>query len=190
MTRFLYVTATTLDGFIADDRDSLDWLFVVEGGDDDAMAEDQEFMSAATVQVMGSSTYRWIVEQEDLVAQPQKWQQFYPGKTTFVFSSRTDLPMLAGADVRVVSGPVADHVDAIESAAGVGDVHLVGGGALVAAFDEARRLDGVRVSIAPVTLGSGKPLLPRRIDSGRMRLVRLQQAGQFVQAAYDLLPLV
>lgn len=187
MTRVVYVTATTLDGFLADDQDSLDWLFVVEGGDD-AIAEDQQFMAAATVQVMGSSTFRWIVEQEDLVAHPGRWQDFYPGKATFVFSSRTDLPVVEGADVRVVSGPVTDHLDAIEAAADGGDVHLVGGGDLVAAFDDAGRLDGVQVSIAPVTLGSGKPLLGKRIDSSRLRLVRVRQTGQFVQAVYDVLP--
>lgn len=187
MSRIVYVTATTLDGFLADDEDSLDWLFTVEGGDD-AIAEDQRFMAAATVQVMGSATYRWIVEHEDLLAQPHKWQEFYPGKATFVFSTRTDLPVLDGADVRVVSGPVADHLDAILATADGGDVHLVGGGDLVAAFDDAGRLDGVQVSIAPVTLGSGKPLLGKRIDSSRMRLVRVRQTGQFVQAVYDVLP--
>jgi dihydrofolate reductase len=187
MTRFVYVTATTLDGFLADDEDSLDWLFTGEGGDD-AIAEDQQFMQSATVQVMGSSTFRWILEHEDLVAQPGKWQEFYPGKATFVFSSRTDLPVLEGADVRVVSGPVAEHVEAILAAADGGDVHLVGGGDLVAAFDDAGRLDGLQVSIAPVTLGSGKPLLGKRLDSSRLRLVSVRQTGQFVQATYDVRP--
>lgn len=187
MTRFVYVTAATLDGFLADDRDSLDWLFTVDGGDD-AIAQDQQLLAAATVQVMGSATFRWVVEHEDLVAQPAKWQEFYPGTTTFVFSSRTDLPVPEGADVRVVAGPVADHLDAILAAAGGGDVHLVGGGDLVAAFDDAGRLDGVQVSIAPVTLGSGKPLLGKRLDSSRLRLVSVRQTGQFVQATYDVRP--
>lgn len=30
MTRTLFYTATTLDGFLADDHDSLDWLFTQE----------------------------------------------------------------------------------------------------------------------------------------------------------------
>src|SRR5690606_19591428 len=34
MPRTIYNTATTLDGFLADDSDSLDWLFVVPQGHD------------------------------------------------------------------------------------------------------------------------------------------------------------
>lgn len=187
MTRFVYVTATTLDGFLADADDSLDWLFAVEGGDD-ASAADQGFTAAATVQVMGSATYRWLVEHEDLAAQPARWQEFFPGKATFVFSSRSDLPVLEGADVRVVSGPVADHVEAILAAADGGDVHLVGGGDLVAAFDDAGRLDALHLSIAPVTLGAGKPLLGKRIDSSRLRLTSVRQTGQFVQVVHEVRP--
>ena len=49
-------------------------------------------------------------------------------------------------------------------------------------------VDGVQVSIAPVTLGSGKPLLGKRLDSSRLRLVSVRQTGQFVQATYDVRP--
>lgn len=42
------------------------------------------------------------------------------------------------------------------------------------------------VGITPVTLGSGAPLLPRRILSDRMRLVEVEQMGQFAKLAYRL----
>lgn len=183
MTRIVYATATTLDGYLADPDDSLAWLFAVEGGDA-ALAESQEFMGNAPVQVQGSTTYRWVVEHEDLMAHPERWGQIYPDKVTWVFSSRTDLPIPAGADVRVVSGPVADHVEAIIASAGGRDVHVVGGGALAAAFAEIGRLDEVHLSIAPVTLGAGAPLFPAPLDSTRLRLVETHQTGQFIQARY------
>lgn len=187
MPRIVYATATSLDGYLADAQGSLDWLFAVEGGDD-AIAEGASFMEGVTVQVEGSTTYQWVVEHEGMLEHPEKWQRFYGNRKTFVFSSRSDLAIVPGADIEVLSGPVADHVDAILAAARSGDVHLVGGGALAAAFAAIGRLDAVHLSIAPVTLGAGAPLLPGRFDSTRLRLTRVHQTGQFVQAEYDVLP--
>ncbi len=151
------------------------------------MAEGRAFMAGVTVQVEGSSTYRWVVEHEQLVEHPEKWQAFYGDRTTFVFTSRSDPPVVSGADVEFVSGPVTDHIDEILAAAGGGDVHLVGGGALAAQFAAVDRLDAIHLSIAPVTVGSGAPLFPTYFDSSRLRLIELHQTGQFVQAEYDVL---
>jgi dihydrofolate reductase len=50
------------------------------------------------------------------------------------------------------------------AAAGDKDVWLVGGGELVGQFADHGLLDEVWVQYAPVTLGAGAPLLPRRLD--------------------------
>jgi dihydrofolate reductase len=60
----------------------------------------------------------------------------------------------------------------------------MGGGALVASFHEAGRLDEIRLNVAPVTLGGGAPLLPRRIEGLRLRSVR--ENGQMVDLVYDV----
>ena len=185
MTRFVYATATTLDGFLADDDNSLDWLFAVEGGQESLSAL-EAFVAGVGVMVEGSTTYRWVLEHESLLHAPEKWQQFYGGKPTFVFSSRDDLPLVPGADIRVVSGSVADHVDAIREAAGDGDVWIVGGGDLAGQFHDAGVLDELMLSVAAVTLGAGAPLLPRRIESSALRLVEVGQTGQFVALRYLL----
>jgi dihydrofolate reductase len=185
--RIVYATAASLDGYLADADNSLDWLFAVEGGEQ-AISELEVFMAGVTVQVEGSTTYRWVIAHEDLLENPAKWQEIYGARTTFVFSSRPDLPVVAGADIEVVNGPVADHLDAILAAAGDGDVHLVGEGALAAQFAEIGRLDAIHLSIAPVTLGAGAPLFPASFDSSRLRLTGLHQTGQFIQAEYAVLP--
>jgi dihydrofolate reductase len=185
MTRFVYATATTLDGFLADADDSLDWLFEVEGGEESLSAL-ETFVEGVGVMVEGSTTYRWVLEHENLLENPGKWQEFYGDRTTFVFSSRSDLPLVPGADIRVVSGSVASHLDEIRAAAGGKDVWLVGGGDLVGQFDDAGALDELMLSVAAVTLGAGAPLLPRRIGSARLRLVEAGQVGQFVSLRYDV----
>ena len=67
------------------------------------------------------------------------------------------------------------------TAAGDGTVWLVGGGDLVGQFADAGLLDEVWVQYAPVTLGSGKPLLPRRLD---LRLLAIERNRDFCMTRY------
>ena len=74
-----------------------------------------------------------------------------------------------GADIRFTQAEVPDVHAEMVAAAGDRDVWIVGGGDLAGQFADRGLLDEVVVSIAPVTLGSGAPLLPRRrvIATGR-----------------------
>jgi hypothetical protein len=116
----IYRTATTLDGFIADSEDSLTWLFEVEH--DDAVGEEYgRFLQTVTVYVEGSTTYEWVLREANLLTEPEKWQTYYGSRPTFVFTTRA-LPRPEGADVRFVSGPVAELLPEIRSAAAGGAV--------------------------------------------------------------------
>lgn len=182
MGRILFDTATTLNGYLADTNNSLAWLFAVEGGEE----PDPDLVPAdATVLVEGSTTYEWLLTESDLLAHPEKWSDFHGDKPVFVFTSR-ELPKPEGVDVRFVSGSVADALSALREAAGDGDIWVVGGGDLVGQFFDAGALDQIAVSIAPVTLDAGAPLLPRRIESDRLRLVSAEARGQFARLIYDV----
>ena len=95
---------------------------------------------------------------------------------------------MPGADIRFRAGSVAALWPELVEAAGTGDIWLVGGGDLVGQFADAGHLDEVRVSIAPVTLGSGRPLLPRRLESDRLQLVSARASGQFAELVYAVRP--
>lgn len=182
MTRFLFDTAVSLDGWIADEHHSLAWLFAVEGGEE---PDPSLLPTNAGVLVEGSTTYEWILAESDLLAHPEKWTEFYGDRPTFVFTTR-NLPVPAGADVRFVRGAVADALPQIRAAAGKSDVWVVGGGDLAGQFADAGALDEIAVSVAPVLLGGGAPLLPRRIESVRLRLVSAHTVGQFARLVYTL----
>lgn len=182
MGRFLFDTATSIDGWIADEHDSLDWLFAVEGGEE---PPDGLFPAQARVMVLGSTTYEWLLRHDDLLARPEKWDEFFGDRAVFVFTTR-ELEVPAGADVRFVRGPVADALPAIRSAAGERDVWVVGGGDLAAQFLEAGALDEIAVTVAPVTLGTGAPLFPRRVGSDRLRLVSADKVGAFARLVYEV----
>ena len=74
----------------------------------------------------------------------------------------------------------------MRDAAGDGDIWLVGGGDLVGQFFDAGALDAIYLTVAPVVLAGGAPLLPRRIESDRLRLVGVRQDGQFARLEYQV----
>ncbi|MGY1812539.1 dihydrofolate reductase family protein [Blastococcus sp. SYSU D00820] len=174
MTRTVYYTATTLDGFIATEDHSLDWLLTRQNDPDGAMGY-QDFEKRIGALVMGASTYVWVQQHDDT----PEWPYSAP---TWVFTHR-DLSAPAGADVRFAQGDVAAVHAEMVAAAGDRDVWIVGGGDLAGQFADAGLLDEVVVSIAPVTLGRGQPLLPRHVE-----LARTEWAvnGEFVCVRYDV----
>lgn len=184
MGRIVFDTATSIDGYIADQDGSLGWLFEVAGGEN---PDEGLFPTGHSVLVEGSTTYEWLLREQDVLAHPERWREFHGDRPTFVFTTR-DLPVPEGVDVRLVRGAVADVLPRILEAAGDGDVWVVGGGDLAGQFLDAGVLDEVAVSVAPVALGGGAPLLPRRVTSERLRLVSAGAVGQFARLVYAVLP--
>ena len=88
MTRTQYYTATTVDGFIADEHNSLDWLFEVPRNGGSGYDNFTEFFESVGAMAMGATTYEWVVDHEKLLEQPQKWHEWY-GSTPCPGSSRT-----------------------------------------------------------------------------------------------------
>jgi dihydrofolate reductase len=181
--RVTYRTATTANGFIADENHSLSWLFASEH-DGRQKADHESFLDGIGALVQGSSTYEWVLREENLIEEPGPWPEYFGDRPTFVFTSR-ELPKPEGADVRFVNGDVSDHLAAIDAAAGDLGIWLVGGGELAGQFFDAGRLDQIDLAWAPAMLPGGAPLLPRRIEPDRLRLKGCEQRNQFVEATYQ-----
>jgi dihydrofolate reductase len=175
--RTVFYTAMTLDGFLADEHDSLDWLFV-QDQDERGPLNYEEFIAQVGALVMGATTYEWVVAH--LAESGEPWPYALP---TWVVTHR-DLRPVEGADVRFARGDVGPLHDELVAAAGGKDVWVVGGGDLAAQFAEAGHLDQLICHIAPVTLGAGRPLFPRR---WHLRLVEVHRNRDFIAARYDVL---
>ena len=172
MSRTQYYTATSLDGFIADPDNSLDWLFT-RARDEGGPLDYDAFFAEVGALAMGSTTYEWLLDHVD------EWPYDLP---CWVFTHRR-LPVVPDARIEFVSGDVvAVHEQMVASAEGR-NVWIVGGGDLAGQFADAGLLDEVLVTIAPVTLGGGAPLLPRRIE---LRLEELGRNGDFVAARFSV----
>jgi dihydrofolate reductase len=182
MTKTQYYTAASLDGFIADQANSLDWLLQFGFP---SQSDYPDFIRDIGALAMGSTTYEWILARHIRPAsgKPSPWPYAQP---TWVFSSR-DLPQIEGADLRLVRGDVGPVHREMMAAAGGKNIWLVGGGELVGRFHDQGLLDELFVQIASVTLGGGAPLLPRRITTPPLRLVSATPWGDaFVQLRYEV----
>jgi dihydrofolate reductase len=179
-----YYTAATLDGFIATLDDSLDWLFPLGDINDTSYPA---FIQQVGALAMGSATYEWMLRH--LVSadadRPQPWPYSQP---TWVFTSR-ELPPVPGADIRFVRGHVRPVHATMVAAAGGKNVWIVGGGGVAGQFYDAGLLDELFVQVGSVTLGAGKPLLPRRITTPPLRLLSVRAVGSgFAELHYAVPP--
>jgi dihydrofolate reductase len=167
-----YYTATSLDGFIATEDDSLEWLFPLGDMNDSSYPA---FISEVGALAMGSATYEWMVRNAEKVAAEtgSSWPYTQP---VWIFSSRK-LPVIDGANIRFVNDNVRQVHDEMRSAAGGKNIWIVGGGDLAGQFYDTGLLDELIIQIGSVTLGKGKPLFPRRVLSPNLHLVSVRQMG-------------
>jgi dihydrofolate reductase len=189
MSRVQYYCAASLDGYIAESDDNLDWLTKYRGSYEGEDAEPikggyDRFYEGIGALVMGSVTYEWILAHTG--EEIDEWP--YKGKPTWILSTR-DLPLPEGedADVRIKEAAVPDLYEEMIASAGERDLWVVGGGNVASQFADAGLLDEVLLTVVPVVLGGGKPLFDRRPPGGPMQLTgtRAFDSGM-VELRYEL----
>ncbi|MBT1073448.1 dihydrofolate reductase family protein [Pelotalea chapellei] len=177
-----YYTASSLDGFIATEDDSLEWLFPLADLNDSSYPD---FIAEVGALAMGSATYEWIVRNANKITAEtgSSWPYTQP---VWVFTSRV-LQAVEGSDITFVKGDVRQVHNKMRVVAGTKNIWIVGGGDLAGQFYDAGLLDELIVQIGSVTLGRGKQVFPRRVLSPILRLVSVRQmAVGMVELRYDI----
>jgi dihydrofolate reductase len=167
----VYFTASSLDGYIVDDADSLDWL-TSRTVDADGPFGYEAFIKDVGALVMGSATYEWVVNNH-----PGDWMYEQP---SWVLTHRPQI-VAEGHPVQVFDGAVNELHPKLVSAAAGKDVWVVGGGDVAAQFVSAGLIDLMIVSYAPCSLGGGSRVLPIRSE---WALVESAVNGDFVCARW------
>jgi dihydrofolate reductase len=168
----VYFTASSLDGYIVDEAESLDWL-TSRAVDPDGPFGYRAFAKSIGALVMGSATYEWLVKNH-----PGDWMYEQP---SWVVTHRPQI-IADGHPVQTFDGDVADLHPKLATAAVGKDVWVVGGGNVAAQFATAGLIDEMIVSYAPCSLGGGSQLLPIRSE---WALVESGVNGDFVCARWS-----
>lgn len=177
-----YYTASSLDGFIATEDHSLDWLFplgdIAETGFD-------EFFAEVGALAMGSHTFEWLMSNHVLSgtedARPWPYEQ-----PAWIFSSR-DLTLPESTNTKLVRGDVRTVHKEMLNASNGKNLWIVGGGDLAAQFYDAGLLDEIIVQIGSTTLAKGMPLFPRSTPTGGLKLRQAKAMGEgFAELRYEI----
>jgi len=156
MRRMRYSVAASLDGYIADVNGGFDWI-----PHDPAVDFAALFDRIDTV-LMGRKTFE--------VMQSQSGPAWKPGTRVYV-ASRT-LKQEAAPGVTLVRENPVEVASSLRHETGDGEIWLFGGGHLFATLLDGRQVDAVEVTIVPVLLGAGIPLLAAGVDRTALTLTR------------------
>ena len=162
--------ATSLDGYIATEDVSLDWLFKVEGEGDNGYSE---FYDTIDTIVLGRRTYDWIMNHEN--------ENFpYENKKCYVFTKSLHE---ANNNIEYVNGNIVEFIDILKGVEGK-NIWIVGGGDLISYFVKENLVDEFIITIAPTIIGEGIPLFNKRTTEIELELKSIRRFNQFVELHY------
>ena len=169
--------ATSVDGFIAREDGSVDWL---TGGADAASGDYgyQAFIDSIDALVMGRNTF-------DMVLSFGAWP--YGDKAVIVLSSQQlEIPKEISGTVSVMSGTPAEVVQQLAER---GYQHVyVDGGQTIQGFLRAGLIQTLILTRVPILIGSGIPLfgaLPEDIHLTHQETLHFENG--FVQSTYQVI---
>jgi dihydrofolate reductase len=153
MQKLIWHTPMSLDGCIAGRDDDMDWIFGIDGG------------SAETVAEVLRSTGALLVGRRTQDVEDRVRAGFYGGAFTGPFfvlrhDPPAEPPVVKGVTGRFLRVPIADAVRIALDAADGGDVVVLGADVARQCL-EAGLLDEIIIHVAPVLLGGGVRLFER-----------------------------
>lgn len=179
MSKIVGYIGCSLDGFIADKNDRLDWLNAYEKADYGAYDYTHFIKSIGTI-VMGRGTYDWLMNEVNA------WP--YPDHETFVVTSRPidNLPEKVKLWSEGLDALIA-HLRSLEGK----NTWICGGGKLQSAIIEKQAMDYLEIYVVPTLIGDGIRLWPgattqitlelddvRHLDKGIVRMAyRARELG-------------
>ena len=166
-----YNVAASLDGYIADAQGGFDWI------PNDPTVDFAGLFAKVDTILLGRRTYEFVQGQ-----QGPPWQS---GTRVYLFSRTLQSEDHPG--VTLVSDSAVATVESLRRESGAGEIWLFGGGGLFATLLAGRQVDCVEVTVVPILLGGGTPLLAAGSERANLRLIHTHRyPSGMVSLHYDV----
>lgn len=167
MPKIIVYIATSLDGYIAREDGSIDWL--PESGESSYEA----FYKSIDTVIMGKTTYDQVLTFGEYP---------YKDKKSIVFTTTNQKKNENVEFVSDVDKFVKDGFNGMGK-----NIWLVGGAQIITSFLKQKAVDEIIVTIIPVILGKGLPLFKNMESEIKLELIKTKKYAQLVDLRYRVL---
>ena len=166
--------ASSADGYVARPDGNLDWL--TERPAPKGFYGLPEFERSTDAKILGRKTFDRSL---------QMGARFSAGAVHYVFSRRTP-PASVPAGVEFVTESIRAFAERLRTQVGK-NVWMMGGGEIIGSFLDEAAIDEFIITVVPIFIGEGIPLLAPRHRDVALRLLGVQQFSDgVVQLHYDI----
>jgi len=167
MPKIIVYIATSLDGYIAREDGSIDWL------PESAESGYDAFYKSIDAVIMGKTTYDQVLTFGEYP---------YKDKKSFVFTTTNQKKNENVEFVSDVNKFVKDGFNGMGK-----NIWLVGGAQIITSFLKQKAVDEIIVTIIPVILGKGLPLFKNTGNEIKLELIKTKKYAQLVDLHYKIL---
>lgn len=162
MRKVVYGGACSLDGYLARDDGSVDWLMF----SDETAELMKDSWSRFDTMLLGRKTFEVALKSSPGGGESKSGNMY--GIDTYLFSTTMD--PADHPDISIVSDDAGGFVRSLKEKDGK-DICLMGGGLLAKSLFEAGVIDEIGFNIHPIVLGSGIPAFHRMNVEGNLDLI-------------------
>lgn len=167
MRQVVFYGAISLDGFLSDENDDLQWLLDTNLN---GQSTYETFEKQISTFVMGRKTF-------EVAQQMMGEEALYAGKEKVIFLRGDHTNQ---KDTTYVSGDVVNIIKNYQKQTG-DNIWIIGGGSILKPLLEANMVDEFWIQIVPVLLGQGKRLFEPGSYRYRLQAVETTQLGEMTE---------
>ncbi len=168
----------SLDGYLADIDNSVDWLSG-DGSDSNNPGTYGKFFESVDVVILGSKTYKQITTE----LSPDEW--VYKGAKTYVITRNKELKDELDKQIYFTSEKPSELIEKIrEENKSDKDIWIAGGATIVSNFIDANLVDRYRITVIPTLLGNGINLFNKLGKTHDLKLVSSKEYNGMVELEY------